>query len=60
MESCLPCHGSSGTSLDNCAQCHLYHDKTKEMDRDRRSIEELLSEAPAVERVLRAVNHGAR
>ena len=42
MKSCTACHGSSGTSLDRCSQCHLYHNKLKETDRDRRSIEELL------------------
>jgi len=30
MASCLPCHGSTGALQDRCAQCHLYHDKTKE------------------------------
>jgi len=44
MESCLPCHGSSGTYLDRCAQCHLYHNKNKEMDKDRRPIEQLVGE----------------
>jgi hypothetical protein len=38
----LPCHGGTGTTQDNCAQCHLYHDKKQELDRDRRPIEELL------------------
>ncbi len=42
MESCLPCHGSSGTSMDNCSQCHYYHDKTLEKERDRKTIEELI------------------
>ena len=60
METCLPCHGSSGTGLDNCAQCHVYHDKTKEKDRDRRSIEELLSETSLGERLLRTGDHGVR
>lgn len=41
MQSCLPCHGSTGTTQDNCAQCHLYHDKSKELDKDRRPIEQL-------------------
>lgn len=59
METCLPCHGSSGTILDNCAQCHVYHDKTKEKDRDRRSIEELLSETSLGERLLRTGDDGA-
>ncbi|HYM13483.1 MAG TPA: hypothetical protein VEU62_22275 [Bryobacterales bacterium] len=42
MQSCLPCHGASGTALDRCAQCHLYHDKSKELDRDRRPVEQLM------------------
>lgn len=41
MASCLPCHGSSGTALDNCAQCHLYHDKTREEDRERRTMQQV-------------------
>jgi hypothetical protein len=42
MRDCLICHGSSGTHLDNCAQCHLYHNKSKELDRDRRPADHLL------------------
>lgn len=42
METCLPCHGSSGTRMDNCSQCHYYHDKTLEKERDRKTIEELI------------------
>lgn len=37
MESCLACHGSSGTSTDNCSQCHTYHDRSGEMERQRRA-----------------------
>jgi len=43
MASCLSCHGKSSSELDNCAQCHLYHDKSKERDQDRKSIDEILS-----------------
>lgn len=43
MKTCQPCHGESGSELDNCAQCHLYHDKSKERERDRLSIDEILS-----------------
>lgn len=43
MKSCLPCHGESANGLNNCAQCHEYHDKTKERERDRLSIDEILS-----------------
>ena len=42
MENCLACHGSTGTAQDLCAQCHLYHDKSKERDKDRRPIEQLV------------------
>ena len=42
MKNCVACHGSSGTRLDSCSQCHQYHDKSKEKDRDRRSVEELI------------------
>ncbi|MGH9662433.1 MAG: hypothetical protein ACRD96_28045 [Bryobacteraceae bacterium] len=41
MEACLPCHGATGTYLDNCAQCHLYHNKSREADKDRRPVEQL-------------------
>lgn len=44
MQSCLPCHGSTGTSQDRCVQCHLYHDKTRELDRDRRPVEQLVGQ----------------
>ena len=37
-----PATASSGTTQDNCSQCHLYHDKSVERDRDRRPLEELL------------------
>jgi hypothetical protein len=30
LDSCTPCHGDSGTPIDNCSQCHLYHNKSKE------------------------------
>ena len=41
MESCLPCHSHTSTAQDQCPQCHLYHDKTKERDRGRRPLEQL-------------------
>jgi hypothetical protein len=46
MRACLPCHGSSGAHLDHCAQCHLYHNKSKERDRDRRPADQLRGGAP--------------
>jgi hypothetical protein len=42
MQSCLPCHGRTGTPQDRCAECHLYHDKTRELDRDRRPVDQLV------------------
>jgi len=30
MKSCLPCHGESGTALDRCATCHVYHNRSLE------------------------------
>jgi hypothetical protein len=37
MRDCLKCHGSSGTHLDRCSQCHLYHNKSKEFVRVERA-----------------------
>ena len=42
MKGCTPCHGASGTNIDRCYQCHLYHNKTNERDRDRRPVEQLI------------------
>ncbi|MDX2154817.1 MAG: cytochrome c3 family protein [Bryobacteraceae bacterium] len=42
LQDCLPCHGDSGTALDRCVECHEYHNKRKESDKDRRPIQELL------------------
>lgn len=42
METCLECHGNSGTPIDNCSRCHYYHDKALEKERDRKTIEELI------------------
>jgi hypothetical protein len=33
MKTCTPCHGDSGTSLDDCAKCHQYHNRSLEKDR---------------------------
>ncbi len=45
MSNCLPCHGATGASQDYCTQCHLYHDKSKELDKDRRPVEQLVGRA---------------
>ena len=36
MKSCLQCHGESGTTLDECSMCHLYHNRNLEKESDRR------------------------
>jgi len=43
IQNCTPCHGASGTAIDNCAQCHLFHNKSKETDKDRRPVEQLIT-----------------
>ncbi len=35
MKSCTPCHGASGTKLDNCGTCHQYHNRNSEKDQSR-------------------------
>jgi hypothetical protein len=45
MKSCLPCHGKSEAGLDRCSECHLYHNRTLEKDRERRPTEELTGSA---------------
>jgi hypothetical protein len=42
LADCAVCHGSSGTAIDNCSQCHVYHNKLKEVDKDRRPVEDLI------------------
>jgi Cytochrome c7 and related cytochrome c len=41
MKSCVQCHGESGTTLDECAMCHLYHNRSLEKERDR-NLRELI------------------
>jgi hypothetical protein len=36
MQACTPCHGGSGTTLDRCSECHLYHNRNLQKDRERR------------------------
>ena len=43
MAECTSCHGSSGTHLDRCSQCHLYHNKKEEKKKDRLPVDQLLS-----------------
>jgi hypothetical protein len=42
MKDCLTCHGSSGTHLDRCSECHLYHNKTEERRKDGRPADQLI------------------
>ena len=42
MKDCTACHGASGTQIDNCSTCHAYHNKSKEQDHDRRSVQQLI------------------
>jgi len=42
MDTCLPCHGSSGTFLDRCSECHVYHDRSQETARALRTSQELM------------------
>ena len=42
MKTCLPCHGDSA-SLGRCSECHLYHNRSLERERERRPSEQLLS-----------------
>jgi hypothetical protein len=36
MKSCVQCHGESGATLDECAVCHVYHNRSLEKERDKR------------------------
>jgi hypothetical protein len=42
MKSCTPCHGDSGTSLDDCAKCHQYHNRFKEQRRPDGPMEQFM------------------
>ena len=43
MKTCLPCHGESRAGLDRCSECHLYHNRSLEKERERRPTEKLIS-----------------
>jgi len=34
IESCRTCHGKSGGARADCAECHTYHDKSRERSFD--------------------------
>jgi len=45
LKTCLPCHARSGAALDRCPECHLYHNRSLEKDRDRRPVDVLTGSA---------------
>jgi len=45
MKSCVQCHGESGTALDECATCHLYHNRALEKENNRQ-LRELIDRGP--------------
>jgi hypothetical protein len=42
MQSCLPCHGESRADLDRCSECHLYHNRSLERERERRPTDKII------------------
>jgi len=34
MKSCLPCHSQSEARLSRCSECHLYHNRSLQKERD--------------------------
>jgi hypothetical protein len=42
MKTCLPCHGENRASLDRCSECHLYHNRSMEQERERRPTEKII------------------
>jgi hypothetical protein len=55
MKSCLPCHGESRAGLDRCSECHQYHNRSLEKERDRRPTEKIIGQLvrPRVDIILR-------
>jgi len=54
MKTCLPCHGESRAGLDRCSECHQYHNRSLEKERERRPTEQLISKGPAAANVAQA------
>jgi len=48
MASCTPCHGDSGTSLDDCAKCHQYHNRSKELRKPGGPMDQIMHPGGAV------------
>ncbi|HLK64999.1 MAG TPA: hypothetical protein VKU19_16265 [Bryobacteraceae bacterium] len=42
MKSCLPCHGENRAGLDRCSECHLYHNRSLEQERERRPTDQII------------------
>ena len=45
MKTCLPCHGESRAGLDRCSECHQYHNRSLEKERERRPTEQLIGQS---------------
>ena len=48
MQTCLPCHGESRGNIDRCSECHQYHNRSLEKEKERRPTEQLISQGPGV------------
>jgi hypothetical protein len=48
MQSCTPCHGASNSALDNCTQCHQYHDHTRDKESIGRPVDQLVNKSSGV------------
>ncbi|HEV3199910.1 MAG TPA: hypothetical protein VGZ73_18530 [Bryobacteraceae bacterium] len=55
MESCLPCHGQSRADLDRCSECHLYHNRSLERERERRPTEKIIGQLPVLPNAARTL-----
>jgi hypothetical protein len=55
MKSCLPCHGETRADLDRCSECHLYHNRTLERERDRRPTDKIIGQMPGSPDVARTL-----
>ncbi len=45
MKSCTGCHGDSGSTLDDCAKCHQYHNRSQEQRRPDGPMEQFMHAA---------------
>jgi hypothetical protein len=53
LQTCLPCHGEreSRAGLDRCSECHQYHNRSLEKERERRPTEKIIGRLTGSERV---------